>query len=309
MNTKSKISLCIITVLISMTNAFGKGYEIKNPSFGSIEIDIPEHATAEEKGQNANALHYAFSDGKSTMLTTIIFGAPKKITEEKLKSTVRGTGQNMLDSAVENEIHLSSLKLEDGLAYYFSLTDKAPKPGEYKYVSQGLASLDEILISFTVLHNDESMKKKSSWIESIKSMKHACLKSSAGHFDKLKLASGDIENVATFSEELHLYSMQTTILYNNPETYSGIMPKCIAKEYQSVSDGNNEGSILYFRFDSNIEGKAIGFLTGLLYGESEKPSRDHPEIIEVKNDKMIIYSFPYKNSLSEIVQKLVTPRL
>ena len=301
--------ISILLLHTFMTSALGKEYEIKNQNFGSIEINIPEHATAEEKGQNANALHYSFADEKSTLMVTFIFGAPKKLTDVELKSTVQGTGQKMLDSAVENELHLSSLKLKDGLAYYFSLTDKAPKPGEYEYMSQGLASLGEILVSFTVLHNDESMKQKPSWIASIESLKHVSSKSSSGHFDKLKLTGSDIENIATFSDELHLYSMQTTILYNNPDIYSSILGQCVAKEYQSLTNGDEKGSILFFQFDSNIEGKGISFLTGLLYGDTEKPSNAHPEVIKAKDNTLILYSFPHKITLSDKVQKIVNSKL
>ena len=38
--------------------------------------------------------------------------------------------------------------------YYFSATDKAPKSGEYAYMTQGIARTGDILIAFTVLTND-----------------------------------------------------------------------------------------------------------------------------------------------------------
>jgi hypothetical protein len=38
--------------------------------------------------------------------------------------------------------------------FYFSASDRAPKPGEYKYLTQGIARVRGVLLVFTVLSND-----------------------------------------------------------------------------------------------------------------------------------------------------------
>lgn len=298
-------------LLMCTTNIFGTEHEIRGASFGVIKIDLPESAVIEEKRSDRDVLDYSFENDGACLLLTFILGSDVSgnFTDEKIKNIVFEMGQNFLSSAVEEKIDLFCLKGTNGAGYYYSLTDKAPKPDEYKYVTQGLVRFGEIVGKFTVLHNDDSMKQKSLWISVLETLQQQHDKSSSSDFDKLRLTSHDIENMATFSNELHLYSMQTSLLYKNPEISGVILPKCIAKEYQSVSDGVNKGSILYFKFDSNLDGSARGYLTGLLYGESGKPSSQHPEIIEVKNDMLIIYSFPYKSALSKKVQKLITPRL
>ena len=310
MHVNSK-TLARALLLICTTSTFGDVYKIRGAGPGTITIALPETTVVEKKEEQSNTLNYFFKNEESNLQLTFFpeSDVSEILTDEKIRSLVLGTEQDLLNSAVEDEIQLSSFNVNEGAGFYYSITDKQPKPDEYKYRTQGRVRFGEISGSFTVLHNDESMKQNSLWVGVLKTLQYNHEEVPSSHFDKLKLTSRDIENMATFSDELHLYSTQTTTLYNNPETYLGIMPKCIAKEYQSVSDGNSEGSILYFRFDANIEGIAIDFLTGLLYGEPGKPDIDHPEIIEVKNDRMIIYSFPYNNSLSEKVQKLVTPRL
>ncbi|HEY7676568.1 MAG TPA: hypothetical protein VIG69_05830, partial [Candidatus Methylomirabilis sp.] len=38
--------------------------------------------------------------------------------------------------------------------YYFSATDRAPKPGEYKFMTQGMLRVGSLLVTFTILTND-----------------------------------------------------------------------------------------------------------------------------------------------------------
>jgi hypothetical protein len=45
--------------------------------------------------------------------------------------------------------------------YYYSLTDRAPGPGEYKYVTQGTLLTGELMVVFTFLHRDLAMPEKS----------------------------------------------------------------------------------------------------------------------------------------------------
>lgn len=69
----------------------------------------------------------------------------------KIKETVIKTGNEFLTSAVETTLPLSKTSNNNG--YYFSITDKAPKPGEYKHMSQGIMALDKLQLIFTILYN------------------------------------------------------------------------------------------------------------------------------------------------------------
>ena len=41
-----------------------------------------------------------------------------------------------------------------GPGYCFSATDRAPQPGEYKYLTQGIVRVGELSVTFTILTND-----------------------------------------------------------------------------------------------------------------------------------------------------------
>jgi len=51
-------------------------------------------------------------------------------------------------------IEIRTLKVDGGTGYYFSATDRAPNPGEYKYLTQGMLPVGELVVTFTILSND-----------------------------------------------------------------------------------------------------------------------------------------------------------
>jgi hypothetical protein len=44
--------------------------------------------------------------------------------------------------------------LRNGHTRYFSATDRAPKPGEYKFMTQGMLQVGELSVTFTILTNE-----------------------------------------------------------------------------------------------------------------------------------------------------------
>ncbi len=79
----------------------------------------------------------------------------------KIKQMMEQRGQDLLPTAEETKLELHGLRGPVCWGYYFSLTDKAPKSGEYKYLTQGSLGVGDLLISFTILtHEKESAVKK-----------------------------------------------------------------------------------------------------------------------------------------------------
>lgn len=56
--------------------------------------------------------------------------------------------------AVESEVALQSIDGTSGSGYYFSVTDRAPKPGEFKFMTQGMLQVGKLVLGFTILSND-----------------------------------------------------------------------------------------------------------------------------------------------------------
>ena len=69
---------------------------------------------------------------------------------------VRSAADHFLPTAVETSITLHELRVSSGLGYWFSVTDRAPKPGEAKYLTPGVVPAGELLLDFTLLSHDKA---------------------------------------------------------------------------------------------------------------------------------------------------------
>jgi hypothetical protein len=71
---------------------------------------------------------------------------------EKVKSLLENDGQKLLPRTVETKIVLNEIKGINHTGYYFSVTDKNPEPGEYRYMTRADIGVGNLLLQVTVLH-------------------------------------------------------------------------------------------------------------------------------------------------------------
>ena len=64
--------------------------------------------------------------------------------------------RKMLPSAVEQQANIQEVNGTDGKGYYFLLTDKAPKPGEYPYAVRAGIGVGDLLLSVTILSRSKN---------------------------------------------------------------------------------------------------------------------------------------------------------
>ncbi|WP_310380379.1 hypothetical protein [Flavobacterium sp.] len=122
----------------------------------------------------------------------------------------------------------------------------------------------------------------------------------AQNIEKLKLVDNEIPKEYTLTENDNAFSIQARLFYKNPDMYSMIIGKVKNKEVQNFQSSNDSGSIMYFEFEENFTVES--FLKGLLWGQSKKPTNDHPEEFFVKGNLLIIWSFT-KNSALKLLSK------
>ncbi len=67
------------------------------------------------------------------------------------------------------------LKGSNSFGYYFTLTDRAPKAGEFKYMTQGALRVGNLMVVFTVLTNDGQSKTVDDALSMMQSAKHIFL--------------------------------------------------------------------------------------------------------------------------------------
>jgi hypothetical protein len=72
----------------------------------------------------------------------------------KLRAIATTISRDALAQSVEMTIPVHELTGTDVHGFYFSATDRAPKPEEWKYLTQGMVNIDGAPFAFTILTND-----------------------------------------------------------------------------------------------------------------------------------------------------------
>lgn len=73
----------------------------------------------------------------------------------KIRNLVEQDGQNILSQAVETKLAVQQMRGVHNIGYFFSLTDKAPHPGEFLYMTRGGMAVGNLLLSVTILYRAE----------------------------------------------------------------------------------------------------------------------------------------------------------
>jgi len=95
--------------------------------------------------------------GSSFQILLTIFSAQQgmaELTPSGVKKHVERAADGFKSQSIEKTIAINELKGPSAIGFYFSVTDKSPKPGEYKYMTQGIARIGELTPTFTILSNE-----------------------------------------------------------------------------------------------------------------------------------------------------------
>lgn len=153
------MGLLLVGAAATADDAAPRSYAL--PGHGSFQMNVPASWKDSE--------HRPVPDQPPTLMFDPPSGAPFKVlvtpiwkfradielpTVSQVKDKVRHAAELAAPQAIEKEFPLKELKGEAAKGYYFSATDKAPNPGEFKYMSQGMIRVGELVVTFTVLTND-----------------------------------------------------------------------------------------------------------------------------------------------------------
>jgi len=79
---------------------------------------------------------------------------PGLMDTDALREAVREGAERIKPQAVEPSIEIRRLQGESGVGFYFSVTDRAPKPEEFLFMTQGALQAGDLVLWFTILTND-----------------------------------------------------------------------------------------------------------------------------------------------------------
>ena len=119
----------------------------------------------------------------------------------------------------------------------------------------------------------------------------------------LKLKPKEIPKSYTLTDSENCISFQACNFYKQVAMYSPYVGKVKNKEVQHFESKNGSGTIMYFEFEYKFKGE--GFLEGLLWGNTKKPSVEHPEEYFVKGNLLVIWSFKSGSQIKKISEDKV----
>jgi hypothetical protein len=126
------------------------------PGHGELRVVLPEGwTTVEVRRPPGDLPTFVFrpvaNAGIKLLVSVIAPRADSNLTAPALKSLITSAANHLLPTSVEQSLTLQELRVPSGLGYRFSLTDRAPKPGEYKYMTQGMVPIGRLALTFTLL--------------------------------------------------------------------------------------------------------------------------------------------------------------
>jgi hypothetical protein len=74
--------------------------------------------------------------------------------------------------SIETKLPVKEIHGTISRGYYFAATDRAPLPGEFKYLTQGIVHLDNLNLAFTILTNDGRVGVVQAGLEAMRTASH-----------------------------------------------------------------------------------------------------------------------------------------
>lgn len=171
------IALCVLPALAAQDEATVRQYSV--PGHGSLQLNVPKAWRVATKSLDDPAsvllrLGPGAGNAFHVQVTSLWLDAGKLAakTPEQLRQDVERSGEKPLQQAVEKRLVVEELRGDQALGYYYSLTDRAPKAGEYKYLTQGIFVTGELLTIFTLLYHDANLAEKAQVLRMFASATH-----------------------------------------------------------------------------------------------------------------------------------------
>lgn len=157
----SMLCLFVGNVVSAAENSVDRGYTL--PGHGKLLLHVPtgwDDEVRKHPGDFPPTIYLSGFEGSPfvVMITPLWpshhsaseFGTPKSVHD-----IVARAAQAAAPESVEGKLNIVTMGGGQGPGYYFDATDRAPKPGDFKYMTQGAVGVGVLVCTFTVLTNDE----------------------------------------------------------------------------------------------------------------------------------------------------------
>jgi len=173
------LALCCVAVTpVQAADTVDRQYALTD--HGSLQLQVPS-LWKEELEQDRDRLF-------QTIIFTPTSGAPfgvvlnplwptekdaPKPDREALQGLMQRAAEQVSSLVAEKTIEIVEFEGTAGVGYYFSVTDPAPKPGDYKHMTQGILPVGVLLLPFTIYTNDGQQDIVTDALTMLKSASHS----------------------------------------------------------------------------------------------------------------------------------------
>jgi len=203
-----------LSVLLVAGSAFAEEAGVRSfplPEYGVLQLQVPKSwrdRVSETRGSTTPTIVLTAGSGEAfevslTPLWRIQPGAPPADLAEIIRRKVEEDAERAKQQSVEKELAIQEMKGVSGTGYYFSATDRAPKPGEFNHMLQGIIRAGEVLVLFTALTHDSGdviRRESMAMLESATSTNDEISSSeraNTGHPDAIQITRTDTHYVLT----------------------------------------------------------------------------------------------------------------
>ena len=129
---------------------------------GALVLPVPEGWRSSMQPGPAPTVSLTPARGGSFQVLVSALVAPDgrvaSASRESIRRHVEAGATEAKSQSVERSLVIQSFGSGDVQGNYFSATDRAPKPGEFKYMTQGVMSVGGLPVTFTILSNGNAQE-------------------------------------------------------------------------------------------------------------------------------------------------------
>ncbi len=129
------------------------------PGFGSLAIPTSESWIAVQQENTELLPTFGLREtaaGQDRLIVSVVpLDADGTPSVEQLRAELEQAFEQMKGQVREEQPELCQINTISGHGYFFTVTDRAPKPGEFLFMTSGLIATGSVLLTFTILTNPQ----------------------------------------------------------------------------------------------------------------------------------------------------------
>jgi hypothetical protein len=142
------------------TQAWAEDVRLPVPGGGALVLPVPDGwATTKRSGRVPTVSLTSASGDAFQMLVSPLVAPDGRLAEASpdfLRHSVEDAANQAMSQSVEKSLPIQNFGSGKVQGNYFSATDRAPKPGQYKYLTQGSMSVSGMPVGFTILSSGDA---------------------------------------------------------------------------------------------------------------------------------------------------------